>query len=146
MSSLFPFVRILALALAALLVAACATTVERSPREWTTTVERVDGSVHTIRVTDGTGRVDEVVVDPAGVPIPETVVAAPGSERTLLVPWTGGSCDATTAVDITTAGDGVDIAIAVMPGAEVCDAMAVGHVVAITFSEPVSPDDVTVQR
>ncbi len=153
MSSLFPFARfarVASVALAAVVlasaVAACATSVASSPREWTTTVERTDGSVHAIRVTDVTGRIEDVAVDPAGVPIPETVVAAPGSDRTLLVPWTGGSCDATTAIDITASGDATDVAIAVTPGSEVCDLMAVGHVVAITFSEPVSPEDVTVSR
>jgi hypothetical protein len=146
MPSLRPLARIASVALAAVLVAACATTVTSSPREWTTTFERTDGTVHAITVTDTTGQVEEVVVDPAGVPIPETVVQAPDSDRTILVPWTGGSCDATTAIDITADGDAIDVGIAVTTGAEVCDAMAVGHVVAITFSELVSPDQVTVQR
>jgi hypothetical protein len=146
MPSLRPFARIASVALTAVLVAACATSVTSSPREWTTTFERTDGSTHAIRVTDGTGKVDEVEVDPAGVAIPETVVLAPGSDRTLLVPWTGGSCDATTAIDVTADGDAIDVGIAVTTGAEVCDAMAIGHVVALTFSDPVSPDQVTLQR
>jgi hypothetical protein len=146
MPSLRPLARIASVALTAVLVAACATTVTSSPREWTTTFERTDGSTHAIRVTDGAGRLDEVVVDPAGVSIPETVVLAPGSERTLLVPWTGGSCDATTAIDVTAEGDAIDVGIAVTTGAEVCDAMAVGHVVALTFNGPISPDQVTLQR
>jgi hypothetical protein len=141
------FTRLLPLGMVAVLLSACAVaTVERGPREWTTSIERTDGSVHAIRVTDGTGKIDEIVIDPAGVPIPETVVQAPGSDRTILVPWVGGSCDATTAIDITADGDAVDVGIAITTGAEACDAMAIGHVVAITFNLPVTPDQVTVQR
>jgi hypothetical protein len=143
---LVPAARLASITLVALLVAACATSVTSSPREWTTTFERTDGSGHAIRVTDASGRIEEVEVDPAGVPVPETVEMAPGSDRTLLVPWTGGSCDAMTAIDISAFGSTTDVAIAVTPGAQVCDAMAVGHVVALRFNDPVSPDQVTVQR
>jgi hypothetical protein len=146
MPSLRLFTRLLPLGMVAVLLSACAVaTVERSPREWTTSVEGVDGRTHVIRVRDTSGRVDDATVDPTGVPVPEGVVLAPGTDRTLLVPWVGGSCDATTAIDVAPGGGGVVITITPTSGAEVCDAMAVGHVVALTFGEPIGPGDVTLR-
>jgi len=131
---------------AALSVAGCGLTRIESPRSWTQTEESAGGQKHVIAVSDLTGRVDSVEIDPPGVAAFGEVANPPGQANVVIVPWTGGACDERTDIGISTNGTDlvVEIAAKASPGA--CDAIGVGHAIRITGRAPIPAATVTIRR
>lgn len=122
-----------------LLLAACGTTRVAGPRTWTQATERADGSTVATTVTDRSGRVVDLEFDPPDADPSGGVTVAPGKPTALDVRWTGGSCDATTMVDISAFGAALEIAVKIENDGRDCDAMGLRRVVRLTFAEPVAP-------
>ncbi len=135
---------VIAALVAAFTLAGCATTRVSSPRDWTQTAETTAGETVTVNVHDTSGRIDNAEVDPAGVGTFEGVANPAGQPKVLLVPWVGGACDQTTAIDIAAAGSGLSIAIRTTVAPGDCDAIGVGHVLRLTGLEDLPASLVTV--
>ena len=135
---------VIAALVAAFTLVGCGTTRVSSPRDWTETAETTAGETVIVKVHDTSGRIDNAEVDPAGAGSFEGVAHPAGQPGVLLVPWVGGACDQTTAIDIAAAGSGLSIAIrtTVAPGA--CDAIGIGHALRLTGLEDLPASLVTV--
>jgi hypothetical protein len=123
------------------LIAGC--TRIQGPREWTMTAERSSGETYTVSVRDNSGRIEDVSVDPVGVAVPAGIANAPGQPNVVLIPWTGGACDRTTAfaINATATGLALTIRTTVAPGG--CDAIGIGHVLQLRSSQPLPPAAIT---
>ena len=128
--------------LAALALAGCSRIV--GPRSWTATAQRIGGGSYLIDVSDTSGRVDGLEIDPPGLGVVGGVINPPGQPNVVVVPWTGGACDERTDIAIAPNGQGLAISIAtrVLPG--VCDAIGVEHTLRITSGQPLPAAAVTV--
>jgi hypothetical protein len=135
-------VPVAALLFAVVLVAAGCTRVQ-GPREWSSTAELVSGGTVTVSVRDNSGRIDDIAIDPAGVAVPAGVVNVPGKPNVVLIPWTGGACDRTTAFTINGAGDRLAITIRTTVAPGECDAIGVGHVLRLTATDALPAASIT---
>ena len=135
---------VIAALVAAFTLVGCSITRVSSPRDWTASAVTTAGKTVTVTIHDTSGRIDNAEVDPRGVGSSEAVANPAGQPRILLVPWVGGACDETTAIDIAAAGSGLSIAIrtTVAPGA--CDAIGIGHALRLTGLEDLPASLVTV--
>ena len=134
------------LLLAAALVGACQFT-SIATTEWSTTATNDAGGPHTVTVVDRTGNVDEVQFFPEDADLfGDSVTVAPGQPNALDVVWTGGSCDATTDIEITAAGGGMGVAVTVTGDGNPCDAMGTPRAIRLTLGQPVPPANVIVTQ
>ena len=98
------------------------------------------------KVTDKSGKVLDVAFDPADADLFSPVSAPAGKPGDLDVAWTGGACDKTTEITITSAGAGLAVAIAITPNGQPCDAMSLPRVVRLSLAQPIAPGAVTVSQ
>ena len=135
---------VIAALVAAFTLVGCSITRVSSPRDWTDTAVTGAGNTVTVTVHDTSGRIESVEFDQTDVRQVNGVANPAGQPRVLIVPWTGGACDETTAIDIAAAGSGLSIAIrtTVAPGA--CDAIGIGHALRLTGLEDLPASLVTV--
>ncbi|MHB8890783.1 MAG: hypothetical protein ACYC65_01925 [Candidatus Limnocylindrales bacterium] len=134
------------LAVVALSVAACDLTRVQGPRSWTAAAESVNGRTFTVTVRDTSGRIDNVEIDPAGVGGFGAIANPPGQTNVLIVPWTGGTCDEQTDIEISADVAGLAISTTTTTSAAECDAMGVGHVLRITGLAAIPAATVTVTK
>ena len=134
------------LAAAVLSVAGCDLTRIEDPRSWTQTEVSAGGQGHLIAVSDLTGRVDNVEIDPPGLAASGGVANPPGQANVVIVPWTGGACDERTDIRITTNGTDLVVAIAAKASAGACDDVGVLHAIRITGHAPIPAATVTIGR
>ncbi len=134
---------VIAALVAALALAGCSITRVSSPRDWTESAVTTAGQTVTVTIHDTSGRIDNAEVDPTGVGTFEGVSNPAGQPRILLVPWVGGACDQTTAIDIAAAGSGLSIAIRTTVAAGACDAIGIGHTLRLTGLEDLPASLVT---
>ena len=129
---------------AAFTLVGCATTRVSSPRDWTDTAVTTAGETVTVNVHDTSGRIDNAEVDPTDVGQVGGMLNPTGQPKVLVVPWVGGACDKTTAIDIAAAGSGLSITISTTVAPGECDAIGVGHVLRLTGLEDLPASLVTV--
>ena len=130
----------------ALTLGACDLVREVGVRSWGQATVNQAGTEHTITVNDRSGRVVDVEFGPADAELFEPVTAAPGKPNALDVAWTGGSCDASTKIDIEAFGAALEVAVAIEDNGMPCDAMGLPQVVRLTFAEPLDPAMVKVTQ
>jgi len=117
------------------------------PREWTMSSSGVDGTQHTIRVRDTSGRIENVEIDPVEpVEAGDAVTNPPGQPNVVIVPWLGGACDTLTDIAIDGSGSGVSITFATTTAAGVCAAVGVPHELRITGTGPLPAGSVQVRQ
>lgn len=131
------------LAVVVLTAAGCETTRILGPRTWTAAAESANGRTFVVNVRDTSGRIDSVEIDPAGADPFGEITNPPGQPNVLLVPWTGGSCDEQTDIEIAANGAGLSISLSTRSTAGACDAMGVGHLLRITGTSPLPAAAVT---
>ncbi len=136
----------IAINLVAAVVAGCGLMAEVGARSWNMTATNQAGTEHTITITDRSGRVINVEFTPADADLFAPVSVAPGTANALDVAWTGGACDATTQVDITAIGAGLEVGVRTEDNGMPCDAMGLPQVVRLTFAEPIAPGMVKVTQ
>ena len=137
---------LLALVLAAVALAACDLAAVVGPRSWSLATTTSTGAAHAINVSDRSGKVTNVVFDPADADL-FTPVTVPASQPNALdVTWTGGDCDLTTDVAIASAGAGLALTVRITPNGQACDAMGVPRVIRLTLAQPIPPAAVTVTQ
>lgn len=133
--------------LVALVAAGCSRIV--GPRTFTVSAELAGGATWTLQVTDNSGRVTNLELDP-GPAINGPSDAAfndPVASNRLVIPWTGGACDrATTFTVDADAGGRVTIAFgtSVAPGA--CDLVGIGHQLVLETDPALPASLVTLTR
>jgi hypothetical protein len=132
------------LAFAAILVAGCASTRVTGTRTWKMSAGLASGRTWDVIFTDSSGRIDSAEVDPAGVAVPGGVINEGGKPNVVIVPWAGGSCDATTQITATANGGGLSVAIHTAVTGQACDAVGVLHAVRLTSPAPLAAGSVTV--
>jgi hypothetical protein len=132
------------LALAAILVAGCGGTRVSGPRTWKMSAGLASGRTWDVLVTDTSGRIDNAEVDPAGVAVPGGVTNEGGKRNVVIVPWVGGSCDATTQITVTANGGGLAVAIRTAVAGQACDAVGVLHAVRLSSSAPLAAATIAV--
>jgi hypothetical protein len=137
---------LLAMLLASVSITACDLVASVGTRTWGMTTTNQAGTDSTTTVTDTSGKVLDVVFDPADADLFSPVSAPAGMARTLDVVWTGGACDMTTEVAITRAGTGLAVAVLVTSNGQGCDAFGLPRVIRLTLSEPILPSAVTVTQ
>ena len=116
------------------------------PRTWVISSEGTSGPTQTVTVTDTSGRILAVDVDPPGAqPFGQPANPA-GQPNVVLVPWTGGACDTTTAIGVASAGDGLTITVRIAALPAACDAIGIGHVLQLTGSAPIPAASVTISQ
>jgi outer membrane murein-binding lipoprotein Lpp len=135
---------VIAAVMAALTLVGCSTTRVSSPRDWTDTAVTAAGNTVTVNVHDTSGRIDNVEFDQTDVRQVKGVANPAGQPRVLVVPWVGGACDKTTAIDIAAAGSGLSITIRTTVAPGDCDAIGVGHALRLTGLEDLPASLVTV--
>ena len=81
----------------------------------------------------------DVAFAPPDANLFEPVTVAPNTPNALDVAWTGGACDATTAVAIASLGAALEVAVEIEDNGMACDAIGLPQVVRLTFAEPVAP-------
>lgn len=133
------------LAVVALSAAACDLTRFSGIRAWSAAAESVNGRTFVVNVRDTSGRIDNVEIDPEGSDPFGEIANPPGQPNVLIVPWTGGSCDEQTDIEIVADGAGLSISMSTRSTAGACDAMGVGHLLRITGSSPLPAAAVTFQ-
>jgi hypothetical protein len=140
--------RLAALVVLAAMVSGCALAgTVAGPRSWTASASNVDGRESVVSVTDRSGRVQDVEFDPLDAVAGGGVVVVPGQPSSLDVPWTGGSCDKWTAIDIVGAGAGLGVTVTITPDETlVCDAMGVLKTIRIKLDQPIPPGLVVVRQ
>ena len=128
----------------ALVAGACSlTTSVAGPQEWTQTLSSADGTSQTVVVRDESGRLTDVEIDPAGVPVAMEISNPPGEANVVLVPWTGGACDKRTDITFKAAGQGLAGTLRIATEGEMCIMIAVAHQLRLTSSEPLPAAQVT---
>ncbi len=117
------------------------------PREWTMQAARTDGSSYAIRVRDASGRIDNAEIDPVE-PVPEldAPMNPPGEPNVVLVPWTGGECDAQTEILIEGNGSGIVILVSATSDASTCTDVGVPHMLRLHGSGPLPAGAVQVRQ
>ena len=130
----------LAIALAGCQVASVAT------REWGTTTTNDAGGPHAVLVVDHTGNVADVQFFPEDADLFGGVTVAPGRPDAIDVTWTGGSCDASTDIEVTAKGGGMGVDVAITGDGNPCDAMGTPRAVRLTLNQPVPPANVIVTQ
>jgi hypothetical protein len=135
---------VLVLGIAAFAVSACRSTSGGASRDWNLTAALPDGTSYPVIVRDTSGRITGVEIDPAGAGDGFTNPA--GQPNVVVVPWTGGACDARTEITIGTveAGPGLALDIRTIVAPRDCDAIGIEHLVRLTASGPVPADRVLV--
>ncbi len=117
------------------------------PREWTMSASRVDGTQHTIRVRDTSGRIENVEIDPEEpVEAADAVTNPPGQPNVVIVPWLGGACDTLTDIAIEGSGSGLAITVTTTRAAGVCTAVGVPHELRVTGTGPLPAGSVQVRQ
>ena len=117
------------------------------PCSWTASASKVDGREQVVSVPDRSGRIQDVEFDPVDAVAGGGVTIVPGQANTLDVPWTGGSCDKLTAIDIVAAGAGLGVTVTITPDETlVCDAMGVIRTLRIRLDQPIPPALVVVRQ
>jgi hypothetical protein len=134
------------MALLALLLGACQLTAQVGVRSWGAGTLNQAGDPHAILVTDRSGKVLDVTFEPEDADLTDAVTAPAGRSNTLDVTWTGGTCDASTTVDIAARGAGLAITVAITSSGEACDAMGVPVTIRLSLSQPIPPAAVTVAQ
>jgi hypothetical protein len=134
------------LAVVATGLAACDVVRDVGTRSWSQATTNQAGTEHTITVTDRSGRVAEVAFAPPDANLFEPVTVAPGTPNALDIAWTGGSCDASTTVDIEAFGAALEVAVAIQDNGMPCDAMGLPQVIRLTFAGPLDPAMVKVTQ
>ena len=133
-------------AIIALVAGACSlTTSVTGPREWTQTVETDGGSTQEIVVRDESGRLTNVEIDPAGVPMAMEISNPPGEANVVLVPWTGGACDKRTEITFQAAGQGLAGTLEITTEGDMCIMIAIAHQLRLTSNEPLPAAQVTLE-
>lgn len=132
------------LVVVALSASACDRTRVPATRTWTAAAESVNGRTFVVNVRDTSGRIDNVEIDPAGLPVLGDIANPPGQPNLVIVPWTGGACDEQTDIEIAANGAGLAISMRTRLSAGVCDAMGVGHILRITGLAAIPAAAVTV--
>jgi hypothetical protein len=117
-------------------LAACGLTAVAGPREWRASAARADGTSVEIVVRDTSGRIAEVEFDPANVQPPVEIANAAGDATVILVPWAGGSCDTLTEFSFVARGQGLVGTVRTTTTGQVCDMMAIQHVLRLTMTAP----------
>jgi hypothetical protein len=123
----------------ALALGACDVVREVGARSWSQAETNQAGTVHTITVTDRSGRVMDVTFAPPDANVFEPVSVAPNAPNALDVAWTGGACDETTTLDIEAFGAGLEVHAATEDNGRACDAFGLPQVVRLTFAQPLDP-------
>ncbi len=113
-------------------------------RDWTMTAELAGGGTYAVTAHDASGRIDDVEIDPAGLGYVAGVANPAGQPNVVIVPWTGGACDASTRIDIAASGTGLAVTIRTTTTGVTCDAIGVAHAVRLTASGPLPAASVTV--
>ena len=133
-------------AIIALVAGACSlTTSVTGPREWKQTVETDGGSTQEIVVRDESGRLTNVEIDPAGVPMAMEISNPPGEANVVLVPWTGGACDKRTEITFQAAGQGLAGTLEITTEGDMCIMIAIAHQLRLTSNEPLPAAQVTLE-
>ena len=133
-------------AVIALVAGACSlTTSVTGPREWKQTVETDGGATQEIVVRDESGRLTNVEIDPAGVPMAMEISNPPGEANVVLVPWTGGACDKRTEITFQAAGQGLAGTLKITTEGDVCIMIAIAHQLRLTSNEPLPAAQVTLE-
>jgi len=133
-------------AIIALVAGACSlTTSVTGPREWTQTVETDGGSTQEIVVRDESGRLTNVEIDPAGVPMAMEISNPAGEANVVLVPWTGGACDKRTEITFQAAGQGLAGTLEITTEGDMCIMIAIAHQLRLTSNEPLPAAQVTLE-
>ena len=133
-------------AVIALVAGACSlTTSVTGPREWKQTVETDGGSTQEIVVRDESGRLTNVEIDPAGVPMAMEISNPPGEANVVLVPWTGGACDKRTEITFQAAGQGLAGTLKITTEGDMCIMIAIAHQLRLTSNEPLPAAQVTLE-
>jgi hypothetical protein len=139
-------VRLVSLAGATLLVAACGLTAVQGPRSWNVATSDSAGHASTINISDQSGKVTDIEFDPADAKPGVGVAPVAGQPNALDVSWVGGQCDASTTIDIVGAGAGLGITVKVVPQARTCDAIGVSNAIRLKLAQPIPPAMVTVRQ
>lgn len=133
-------------AVVALVVGACSITSSvGGAGEWTQEVEAEGSSKQEIVVRDESGRLTDVQIDPAGVPLAAEIRNPGGEPNVVLVPWTGGACDVRTEITFTAAGQGLSGTIKITTEGDICIMMAVPHQLRLTAATPLPAAQVTLE-
>jgi hypothetical protein len=133
-------------AVIALVAGACSlTTSVTGPREWKQTVETDGGSTQEIVVRDESGRLTNVEIDPAGVPMAMEISNPAGVANVVLVPWTGGACDKRTEITFQAAGQGLAGTLKITTEGDMCIMIAIAHQLRLTSNEPLPAAQVTLE-
>ena len=133
-------------AVIALVAGACSlTTSVTGPREWKQTVETDGGATQEIVVRDESGRLTNVEIDPAGVPMAMEISNPPGEANVVLVPWTGGACDKRTEITFQAAGQGLAGTLKITTEGDMCIMIAIAHQLRLTSNEPLPAAQVTLE-
>jgi hypothetical protein len=140
--------RVLPLAvLVALVAGACSlTTSVAGPQEWTQSLSSADGTSQEVVVRDESGRLTNVEIDPAGVPVAMEISNPPGEANVVLVPWTGGACDKRTEIAFQAAGQGLAGTLRITTEGDMCIMIAVAHQLRLTSNEPLPAAQVTLEQ
>jgi hypothetical protein len=138
--------RIALFAALAVALGACDLVREVGARSWTLASTNQAGTEHTIAVTDRSGLVADVAFAPPDANLFEPVTAVPGDPASLVVAWTGGACDETTAVEVTKAGPNLAVAVAIEDNGQPCDSLGLPQAVRLIFAEPLDPAMVKVTQ
>jgi len=127
--------------LAAAVLAACSAVLPG--RQWTLQAMRPDTTVYPVVVRDTTGRIVDVKVDPPGLNL--VPFTNPGGQpNAVVVPWTGGACDARTEIDIAATATGLSLSVATRTEGRACILIGIEHRLVVTASEPIDPMTVIV--
>ena len=124
--------------------AACDVNRVQGPRTWTAGTQSVSGKTFVVNVRDTSGRIEDVEIDPQAVQGLGGPANPPGQPDVLIVPWTGGTCDEQTDIEVAANGSGLSISITTATAAGDCDAMGVAHAIRLTGSAAVPVASVTV--
>ena len=117
------------------------------PREWTMSSSGVDGTQHTIRVRDTSGRIENVEIDPVEpVEAGDAVTNPPGQPNVVIVPWLGGACDTLTDIAIEGSGAGLAITVTTTMAPGVCRAVGVPHELRVSGAGPLPAGSVQVRQ
>ena len=130
----------------ATVVGACSLSVGRGKSEWSQSSTSADGTSHEVNVSDTSGRITNVEFDPPGAQGTGSISNPGGNLNVLLVPWTGGACDVSTAINFAAAGQGLKGTIATKTSGQVCIMIAIQHMLRITLNTPTPAASVTLER
>jgi len=111
----------LATILAALLAACGVTGAVVGPQSWTVGATDDAGNSISVDVSDRSGVVRDIALDPPDAEAVLGVSAVPGSLDTIDVSWAGNGCDQHATLEIAAAGGGIGITVRVDPSRVPCD-------------------------